>query len=272
MPYSLKIGGKYFSYDWAMPLSTPLAMGAEIYNKIKDKSNVVDTVWSAFTAGGDAIFNSSMLRSVKAMFGGSYSSPTEAIAGTLMNYPKQAVPSLGGQAARIIDTNERDITGNGITDTLINYGKSRTPFLSKTLPVKIKTNGEVSKTGNLPTRVANNMLLPFKLKNAESNEVDKLIQNVYNSTGNNKVFPKVAPKSFTDNKMPYVLTPQEKNDFQATMGKQSYKGIARLNNGDAYYGDKKSISETQAKAIEKILSDAYDEAKADLINKRKEKK
>ena len=271
IPYSLKIGGKYFSYDWAMPLSTPLAMGAEIYNKNKDKSGFIDTAYSSVIAGGDTIFNSSMLRSVKAMFGGSYSSPTEAIAGTLMNYPKQAVPSLGGQLARVIDTKERDITGNGVMDTLVNYGKSRMPILSKTLPVKIKTNGQPSTTGNLPTRIANNMLLPFKLNNAESNDVDKLIQNAYNDTGNKSVFPKVAPKKFSDDKISYTLTPQEKNDFQAIMGKESYNGITRLKADSNSHGEQKTISELRAKAIEKIISDAYDEAKKDLINKRKEK-
>lgn len=266
-PYAIHIGNKYFTYDWAQPLAIPLATGAEIYNSVKDKQGVFDTIYNGFIAGGDTLFNMSLLQNIKKLLGGAYSSPTEALAQTLGQYPKQAVPSLGGQFARIIDPTERDITGKNYLDTLKNYALSRTPGLSQKLPAKVDIRGNEVTHPGLLNRIASNMLTPWRSSEQNLTPVDTEINRLYQQTGEKTMFPTVAARKFTwsKNGQTYELTGQEYAQFQKTLGQETYKNMGQLMNSPDY---QKLSDADKVKALSSVISDAKQAAQYEILKGR----
>lgn len=278
LPYAIRVGGKYYSYEWAQPLAISLAMGAEIRNSIQDNDGLLETIKNSMVAGGDTLFNTSVLTNIKNLFGGYYDSPTEAVMETLGQLPKQMVPTVGGQVARIVDPVERVSFEKDPVKNFTNYVKSRTPGATQSMTPRIDIKGqEVTHGGKdikgYTSRILQNFFNPARVGTGEMTPVDKEIDRLYNQSGKKDIFPRVSPNYFTDKTIKYELTTEEKAQWQRTMGQYTYRKINELILSPRYkllqdYSDN-SKTYTRAKAINGIIEDAYEKAKAEYLKNNK---
>lgn len=122
--YSLTIGGKTYTMDWAAPAVMPMIMGAEL-SKIKEKNSQLDKNWyenwdeiaGTVNALFEPMVETSMLQGVKntlesaaneAKYGNGAGGILGSVATNLAtNYVTQALPTASGQIARTVDPYRR---------------------------------------------------------------------------------------------------------------------------------------------------------------------
>jgi hypothetical protein len=224
-PYSINTPLGSYTFDWAQPSSIPIAMGMATMesllknNKGEDDLSVYDVAMKSLAAGGDTLFNTTMLRNVTDMFGGKYSSPTEAILDAPSEYAQQAIPSLLGQITRSIDTTKRDVSGG-----FVDLAKSKIPFLSKTLPAKVDVYGREQKQSGWFQQ----FIGPGTLKTDSNDPTSKELIRLSKATEKTDFLPQFATNKITyqlekgGEPQKKLLKAQEKEEYAKILG-QSYK-------------------------------------------------
>jgi hypothetical protein len=275
-PYAVKIGNSYYTWDWAQPVSVPVAMGVQVYNSLKEKNAPIDTIYNAVAAGGDTLLNTSLYQNVKRLmtgFAGRNGGETQSAANTILDlmtsYVEQAHPTLVNQIAKTVDPTIRTSyvpkgkAGLGYrAEKGLNFLKSRTPGLTQRLPPKVNTLGEVVKQpDNIAARAGLNFLSPGNLSQFKDSEAARVISQIYDETGDKTVFPRTAPKFVTMNKQRYDLTAKEVSQWQQISGQYIKEQIAETD-----FDFMKS--EEKAKAMRNILDDAGDAAKEQILRER----
>jgi hypothetical protein len=281
-PFAVNINGKYYTYDWAQPFAIPIALGTQIYLGIKEKEGLVNSILNSAASGIDVFLNVPVFQGVKKTLKGfsiSEEYGTESAAQALFDifdsYARQAIPTLGGQIAKTIDQTVRTtwtpktekgipaMAGNRATQ-FSKYLMSRTPGLSQKLPAKINTLGEeVKQSPNPAARAFQNFFSPGNFSQYKTSPGIKMIEEIYKQTEDARIYPRIAPKNFTINNEKINLTSEERSRFQQIIGQQV---LSKLN---FYAGaNRNKTNEQKIKDIRKILDDAYDNAKNQLIKEK----
>ncbi len=258
-PNSITTALGSYTFDWAQPFAVPLAMGiaaAEALKNRKDGDTIIQAVWDGVMAGGDTIFNMTMLQNIKQIFSGG--SISENIAQIPVSYLEQAIPSLFGQVAKTIDDTKRSTYDPNKLKQEWNRVKSRVPGLSQTLEPSLDIWGQEQSQGGWIQQFINPGYAKKKSDDPVTNEVARL----YSSNKDNDMLPKVAPKSFSDKSIEYQLTPRQLTEFQRKMGQENHAEIGRLISSAEY---KSMTDEQRMKRVKKIVNDNYEDAKDDII-------
>ena len=218
--YAININGHTYTLDWAAPGVMPLLIGAEV-NKVLKSNAISDKEWYAnpdmwlgtVNALLDPLFETSMLSGIKDTLQTAANevryNEDNAIGGILgslvgnaaTSYATQAIPTLFGQVARIIDPIRRttDTYNEGILGTIEKQGRkaaNKIPFLSQINTPYVDAKGQRQYNspfrgeGLLPTlgNLTYQMLSPGYYSHATTNDADRMARNVYNETRDPKVF------------------------------------------------------------------------------------
>lgn len=265
--YSINIGGKSYTIDWAQPVSALLAMGADAYSAGKDKESFSDQLTAGAESAGNTFFNMSMLQSLNKLFN-SYS-PSMGFVNTVVNSTSLANPSLLKQTSKVVDPFVRDTKGDNILETTKNKFISGLPFASKTLPAKLDSLGqpiEQFQGRSIPSKIFESYFSPgYIAENKGSKELNEVYR-VYKVTGQTEVIPKVSPDKFTVNKETVKLSSDEKRQFQADMGNLANNNITNLLASPIYI---QSDDETKANMLKKVMEMAYDTTKLKFLEDSK---
>ena len=265
-PYSF--GGRE-SYEWAQPVGTQLAMGAEIWDAVKDNSSLWDALCRTIYAGGDTLMDMTILSNIRDLFKG-YGSPTEAIGDTLIQgVAGQFTPSILGAVARTVDGTVRtSYTGGNTIDNTIAQVKAKTPWISKTLPASVNVRGEENKRiENLALRGLQETLNPGSLNTGSMNKIDAEIYRLYEETGSKAVFPSVSPYKIERNGSESPMTGDERARFQKTQGTTFYDVLSGMLDSEIYRSSSDTEREryfelankyAKAVATEDVTGGAYD--------------
>jgi hypothetical protein len=248
-----------YTFDWAQPFAVPFAMGiaaSEAIKNRKDGDTLAQAVWDGIMAGGDTIFNMTMMQNIKNMFSGG--SISENIAQIPVSYLEQAIPSLSGQVARTVDDTRRSTYDPNRVKQEWNRVKSRVPGLSQTLEPALDIWGNEQSNGGWIQQFINPGYAKDKSTDAVTNEVARL----YSGNKDNDMLLKVAPKTFSADNIQYQLTPQQLTSFQRKMGQENHADIGRLISSAEY---KKMTDKQKIKEVKKIVNDNYEDAKDDII-------
>ena len=118
---------------------------------------------------------------------------------------------------------------------------------------------------NVATRIFNNFISPGYYKKNKSDVVDREVQSLYESTGDDAVLPKIVSNDRQVNGKTLYLTPEELTKFQKTYGQTAHSKIQSL-----IYNPNYLIMSTSDKvdAIEEIYKEADKKAKAEFLNGR----
>lgn len=264
-PFSIKIGDKSYTYDWAQPLSTPFAIASELQRTTKltgEKQSMFEAIYKAFSIGGSRLYEQSFLYTIKNLFNAD--DPINGVLDTLGTVPASFVPTLSKQLADLIDPNVKvTFDKNDKFATILNKAKVKIPGLKSTLPTKKDVLGNEIKVYGGQGNLFNVMLNPANVSSDVAGELGSEVMDVYIATGDKTVMPQVAVKYFDADidgdgiKERVNFTPREQMVLQEEMGTVYGNILSDLIISDVY----RTASPDEKAAALTALS-AYSKAKA----------
>ena len=272
--YSLVIGGKSYTVDWAVPAAIPFFIGVETFNSLFDDnedftlSDITEVMWNSL----EPITNLSMLSGVQDMISSvQYAAENrsiQSIAGAAVSsYISQFVPSIFGAVSRTVDDTryssytDKNSQLSSFTQGIINSIRAKLPNVISKRPAYIDEWGRTESTGSVIERLFSNFISPGYFSEEQYTALDNEIQRLADSTGENSVYPGYAPKSFEVNGETKYLTAEEYQQYATAKGQYSLQYISEFMSSAAYnrLNDGERVS-----VIENLYKYANAKAKAEV--------
>ena len=263
--YSIKIGNKTFTYDWAQPVAAPIAMMANLVGKKQEETNTLNKILDTIDVPLNMLLEQSFMSSIKDVFS-NYNGLPQAMFEEISGLPARAVPTFLKQITDMIDTTQRTTYEKGKpVRTAINQIKAKIPILSKELTPVSNTLGEdIKKYGgeNDPFLYAfHTFINPANVNSNQKNKAGIEIYNVYKDTGDKTIFPRQADYTQTIDGNKIILTSQERYKYQKSTGKYYSDVVNELLKSDTY---NKLPNSEKAEILKEIANDSNEKAKEEL--------
>lgn len=262
--YSIKIGNKSFSYDWAQPVATPLAIMTNFvkYSKENQDANVLEKGINAINIGTEQLLQQSFMESLNTILNGN-GTTVENLSQAVFDLPARAIPTFSKQIADMVDGTQRtSFEYNKPIQSAINAVIAKIPFATKSLTPSVDTLGnEIKKYGG-NNNLWNVMFNPANMNKGQLSKAGQEIYSIYKETGDTTIFPRTAPYYINNKNEKITMTVEERNKFQTISGKYVENSLNALLS-DANY--KKLSNEEKANIINEIVSDSYSKAKYDVL-------
>lgn len=247
MPNSILINGKWRNIGILGPMGMVLVIGGHLRQGIDETGSFVGGLAQAAGGAGNALTEQSFLKGINQAIE-AVNDPERGFNGFASSLAGSIVPTIVSDISRALDTTERRTT-NPIQRTI-----SRIPGLRTVLQPQIDTLGNRVATPNLfevmadPTRPGN----PSAPKDPLAKELRRLLDAGYNST----------PTQLGGRNGFKSLSGEQNTLLQEMGGKYIYGQIKEAMQDRSYsrYDD-----EQKSKAIEDAVSDAKDEARAQMV-------
>lgn len=154
----------------------------------------------------------------------SYEGLAGGVSDLLQGIPSGFIPSVVGATARTVDPVQRQTYSKGDwLGTLFGEMQAKIPGASKSLPAAYDTWGRpITRQNSTGEAAFAQFVSPGTLGNANESPIDNVILELFQDTGNNKVFPRKAGWSVTVDGESKSLTNREYSDYQREMGQMSY--------------------------------------------------
>ena len=252
-PYSVKIGDKSFTYDWAQPVAAPFAIMADLKNVDKG-TEMLEAVNSVTDTAFNILLEQSFLTGIQDVLG-SYGSKVEGIENQIFGLPARAVPTFVKQINDLIDPYSRMVyEQDKQLESAKNQVKTKTPGVSKELPVTRDTLGrKVEKYGG-DNNIFNVFFNPANTNKGKASESAKEIYKVYEATKDKDIMPRYPSSTLK-------LNNKQKSQFLKISGTIIEDNVKELKN-NTYY--KMLDDEDKAATIKGIVDYAYNKAKSEV--------
>lgn len=216
--YSINIGGKSFSYDWAQPLAAPFSIMSNINQKQKEGASLLENLVSSLDTAGSILLEQSFLDSLNTVFSNNDGVVT-GIEEAVLELPSRAVPTFLKQITDIVDGTQRQtFEYDKPLETAINKVKAKIPFLSQELAPTIDTMGrEVKKYGG-KNNIFNVFINPANVNTENVSASAAEIYRLYKSTGNTNIMPRVAPYYINKKGEKITLSSSQRAEYQKASG------------------------------------------------------
>ena len=282
--YSLKINGKTYTVDWAVPSFMPLALGAEL-NKVihanagsdEDAYKHIDDYLDLANRLAQPMVETSMLQGVKdtletaantAKYNDTVSVPATAAWNMLTGYATQAIPTLSGQIARTVDDTRRSTYSGKESPTeralekQLRKTENKVPFLSMINEPYVDTYGREQKNSPFNNKLANfayQTLSPGYLSDVNTTDADKLSREMYNLDKETSMLPEYQTSFKIDGKR---VSPEDYTKGMRAAGEAQYEIRDALANDEWFNGlsndEKKEIVKGINTTIEHVGKAAID--------------
>ena len=224
-PNAVHVGDKYYTIDWATPSASGLMMGAAVMAEL-EKNPDASFVDASVAAGKTALNTwvaASPIKNFSDLFS-SYEGLAGGVSDLLQGIPSGFIPSVVGATARTVDPVQRQTYSKGDwLGTLFGEMQAKIPGASKSLPAAYDTWGRpITRQNSTGEAAFAQFVSPGTLGNANESPIDNVILELFQDTGNNKVFPRKAGWSVTVDGESKSLTNREYSDYQREMGQMSY--------------------------------------------------
>ena len=267
-PYSIKIGDKSFTYDWAQPIAAPFAAMADYQSLTdKEKKDLGSTIEKMTSSASNILLEQSFLSSIQDVFN-SYEGPTAAIKQQIQDLPARATPTFFKQIADLIDPTSRQTFVKGDTgETMKNKVQVKIPGKSKELVEQRDTLGrEIKKYGGDEDKLKyafNVFLNPANTNKGKTSKAAEEIYEVYKATGDKTIMPRQVGYSEMINGESRNLTAKERSEWQKLSGKKIEENVKALTSNSTY---KQMTDEDKAAVINGIVNYSFAKAKSDLFD------
>lgn len=261
--YSIKIGGKTFTYDWAQPIAAPLSITANIEKNRKENVSTLENILSSLDTAGNILLEQSFMDSINTVLSnndGIVTGMQEAI----LELPSRAIPTFSKQIVDLTDSTQRQtFEYNAPLKTSVNKIKSKIPGLSKQLAPSVDTMGrDIQKYGG-KNNVFNVFLNPANVNSENLSESASEIYRLYKETGDTTLMPRVSPYYINKNGEKTILTSEQRADYQKTSGKIIEDNVKKLLKNRTY----NSLSdEEKADVINNIVNYSYNIAQKETLD------
>ena len=271
--YSVQIGNKSYTIDWAAPASIPFFMGvaAQEY-KPEEDGDFLTNLYNFGNQGFEPILNLSMLSGINDVINSvSYADSNEnlpqIVGAAIGSYFSQLLPTIFGKTANVIDDTRRmnyiDKTSNvpELAQSALNKIYAKTPWLSKNRAEYIDAWGETKYTGNFFERFFQQFVSPGYASTVDEKAISEEALRLYRETGDKSVIPSTPAKYFEFNDTRRNLSKEEYFDYATLRGQMQADIVSEAINSEAY---KKLNDEQKALVVSTIYSFANAYAKTTL--------
>lgn len=261
--YSIKIGDKSFTYDWAQPLAAPLSITANVVNSQKnDTQALLEGIIGSLDTAGSILLEQSFLQSINDVLNDN-DGVVSGIINEVLELPARAVPTFSKQIADLVDGTQRTSFEYGKPiQSAVNSIKAKIPFVSKTLNPAVDTMGrEIQKYGG-KNNIFNVFLNPANVSTENISESAEEIYRLYKETGETDVMPRVAPYYINQKGEKIMITGKERVEYQKTSGKIIEDNIKKLINNASYSNMSNS---DKVNVVKDIVNYSYNIAKKDVL-------
>lgn len=265
--YALELpNGTSITLDWLAPEALPFFVGANLYEQMQANNGylTMSDMLQAASNVTDPLLSMSCLQSLNDVFdavgyasSGDTNALTSAVASAATSYLTQSIPTVFGQAERTGEstrmTTYTDKNKFLTPDMQYALGKAsaRIPGVDYGQIPFIDAWGRTENSGSVVARAFNNFANPAYTSKVSGSKMEDELSRLYEATGEAKVLPQRAPKSFTVNKENKQLTGEEYVKYATKRGQTSYKIVSELTGLASYKsmsdGDK---ADAVAKAYE----------------------
>lgn len=265
--YALEmLNGTSITLDWLAPEALPFFVGANLYEQMQANNGylTMSDMLQAASNVTDPLLSMSCLQSLNDVFdavgyasSGDTNALTSAVASAATSYLTQGIPTILGQAERTGES-ERMTTYTDKNKFLtpdmqyaLGKASARIPGVDYGQIPFIDAWGRTENSGSAVARAFNNFANPAYTSKVSGSKMEDELSRLYEATGETKVLPQRAPKSFTVNKENKQLTGEEYVKYATKRGQTSYKIVSELTGLASYKsmsdGDK---ADAVAKAYE----------------------
>lgn len=277
--YALELpNGTSITLDWLAPEALPFFVGANLYEQMQANNGylTMSDMLQAASNVTDPLLSMSCLQSLNDVFdavgyasSGNTNALTSAVASAATSYLTQGIPTVFGQAERTGEstrmTTYTDKNKFLTPDMQYALGKSsaRIPGVDYGQIPFIDAWGRTESSGGVVARAFNNFANPAYTSKVSGSKMEDELSRLYEATGEAKVLPQRAPKSFTVNKENKQLTGEEYVKYATKRGQTSYKIVSELTGLASY----KSVSDgDKADAVAKAYEYANIVGKMSVSN------
>lgn len=267
-------GDTLVSYDWAQPVSIPLAMGANwAETENLKKNSAQERILASFGAGGVAFADAMntlteqpLLQGLKTTF--SPQGLVQGLINTVKGAPASFVPTVLNQINQLTDNTRRETFSPNILEESKNLAINKVPFLSQSLPVKYDILGKpLEKYQGGTNTFANVMINPAFVSKVGSDENLKEVIRLYETLDDTGVIPNTVTNKVKINKEDVILTGEQMSMYQKEIGSKSDEYIRKLLSNEDYY---KLPDDTKASLLAKGLSNINSATKINMFGDRPE--
>lgn len=254
--YSLQIGDKSYTLDWAVPAAMPLFAGAAIMESAGEGGSGFDAVMDAMGGISEVVLETSMLSSLNDLISNWSYADNKALYlldRIATSYAGQYVPTVGGKIASAMDDTVRKSyveKGTGQLASDLGYFsqsmEKKIPGARETLQPKVDLWGNEVSNGEVGYRLLQSFLSPGYFKTVDTSALDKELRRLADATGSSAVYPAEVEKSFKVGEKTKDLTAEEYTKYAKAVGQARYQAVSALTSNSGY---KKLTDEEKAKAI-----------------------
>ncbi len=258
--YSIKLFGKWWSYDWMQPVGSVFATVADYMKTRKENpdSTMYEDIIEAIRAGGEVLYNQSFMQSIQILF--TADNPIDGFFEAILNDPSVLVPQFVSQIANVTDDYRRVTYEAGKPfETALNKVKIKIPGLRQTLDKQVDVLGR--DVPNPQNNIFNAFFNPGNTYTDTSNAVTDEVYALLKRTGELSVIPRKAPYSITKAGITRQLTAEQTNDYQRMSGNISAELLEVIFDSSDY----KELDDAQkVDIVTKVYDYAAKYAKAQL--------
>ena len=284
--YSLQIGDKSYTIDWAAPSVLPLLVGVELQQSLSDGGIDSSDIINAVSSIANPVVETTMMSGLSnALSAAQYAEDdterlTMAATNALTGYVSQGIPSTLGAVARTVDNTRRtaypeDTGVAGQLERTMLSTKNKIPFLSEQSPEYRDAWGRISENSPFGDNLAANLIYqlasPGYYSEDKTTAVDNYVQGLYNRTGNDEVLPQNISRSYNIGGSRFKLSGEEYSRAQQIAGNMSHNlaEYLRTNQSDISKSTQADMIEdlyglSQAVAYNKVGGKPLSEANAKL--------
>jgi hypothetical protein len=249
-PFSVKVGNKWRSVYILGPAGNILIVGGYFQQAYQETGSPTEAMTVALFGGAKSIAEQTFLRGLNQALT-AVSEPEMSWNRWFSDMAGSAVPTIVADVARMTDITERRAEGP------VQKIQNRLPFLREMLQPKLDIFGQdLPRYGGNPLEVMVDPTRPVKIN--QDIVVDEL-RRLWD------VDIKVSPTLLGDRMGYDILTDEENTELWRNAGKYVYRGIFSLIMDSEY---KILIDEDKGKAIEDVVKDAKDLARAEMAARK----
>ena len=259
------------SYDWMLPTSIGLALGANMV--IDPKTGYVDRAMNMaeqMATASQTLQEQPLVQGVKRF--AQTQNVSEAVTNAFQDIPASFVPTFLNQIRQLTDNTARNTKDPNYFKEAYNKAVVRVPGLAGTLEPRVTARGEDKQMYQFGTNNPFNVFLnPAFVTKYKPDAVSKMVLDIWEMTGQTVQFPRVASakiKLGSNTSEPIELSPEQYTEFQRYIGNKTDTLFTILSENEGFLNQDDDV---KAKKLQGYLADINTAAKIEVLGYKPKK-
>jgi hypothetical protein len=258
-----EVGDNLVSFDWAQPISLPIAMGANMITNASGEDRL-SAMMDQFDAGVSTLTEQPLVKGTTTFAKDvGREGPIKALQNAVLQAPAGFVPTLSNQIVQATDNTTKETYDPNAFKQSFNKVIARIPGAQATLPDKVGVLGQPQERyQNGSNNIFNVFFNPAFMSKISANPTAKEVLDIFDRSGETQQAPRIVDKKIDINGEKIALTPTQLGEYQTYVGQRADIAIQSVMNDPVY---QQASDEDKAKFIGSILTDINSAAKIELF-------